>query len=65
MRIVGIGIGDETQATGSMPDLVGRDIAEAAEMLAAANITNYRFVPMDPGKGGTDAGDMEELMKYY
>ncbi|MBQ2518197.1 MAG: PASTA domain-containing protein, partial [Clostridia bacterium] len=52
-----------TQATGRMPDLVGRDIAEAAELLAAANITNYRFVPMDQGKGGIDAEDMEVVLQ--
>lgn len=60
---VAITVSSETQATGRMPDLVGRDIAEAAELLAAANITNYRFVPMDQGKGGIDAEDMEVVFQ--
>ncbi|MBQ4341169.1 MAG: protein kinase [Clostridia bacterium] len=60
---VAITVSSETQATGRMPDLVGRDIAEAAELLAAANITNYRFVPMDQGKGGIDAEDMEVVLQ--
>lgn len=56
---VSITVSSESQVAGRMPDLVGSSISEAAELLAAEGITNYRFIPVEDGKGGAAVEDLE------